>query len=327
MPRLRSWLLAVPACAGVAGAGLALFAGVVARVVERALPPLGKVVDIDGTRIHYIDEGPSPVEGINDAPAILLIHGLGGQMRNFTFGVAGLLARQHRVVVIDRPGSGYSRRPRGASATLSAQAAVLASFIQALGLQRPTIAGHSLGGAIALALALNHPDDVGALALISPLTHPQENPPEAFRSIAIRSRLRRFLTAWTLAIPASLLNSKQVLGAVFGPDLMPSDFPRRGGGLLSLRPSSFYNASTDMVQCGADLPGMIARYGSVAVPVGVLYGTADRILDHVANGVALSEKIPGLDLELCEGAGHMLPAVAPERTAAFIERTAARIPA
>ncbi len=319
MPRLRTWLLAVPASAGVAGAGLALFTASVARLVERAVPPLGRVVDIDGTRLHYVDEGSS-----DDAPAILLIHGLGGQMRNFTYALVALLASQHRVIVIDRPGSGYSVRPRGASATLSAQAAVVASFIQALGLTRPTIAGHSLGGALALALALNHPDEVGALALIAPLTQPQDEPPAAFRSIAIRGRLRRWLTAWTVAISASIINSKLVLGTVFGPDTMPSDFPRRGGGLLGLRPSSFYNASTDIVQCGVDLPGMVARYGSLALPVGVLYGTADRILDHVANGVALADKIPGLDLELCEGAGHMLPVTAPEQTAAFIKRIAAR---
>ncbi len=321
--RARYWLLGFPAAVGLTGAGLALFTGSVARRVERALPPLGRFIEIDGASVHYIDEGPETDED-EAAPAIVLIHGLGAQMRNFTFGVVAPLARRHRVLVLDRPGSGYSVRAPGASATLSAQAAIVAGFVRALGLRRPVLVGHSLGGAIALSVALDHPDQVGGLALISPVSHPQETPPASLKGLAIRSRVRRWLTAWTLAIPSSLVNRRRVLAALFGPDPVPNDFAIRGGGLLGLRPSSFYAASTDLVEAGRDLPGMAARYASLRVPVGVLYGTGDRILDPVAHGHILARKIPGLELELVENAGHMLPLTAPERTVRFIEGVAAR---
>ncbi|WP_428391754.1 alpha/beta fold hydrolase [Lichenicoccus sp.] len=320
--RIKPWLLGVPAVVGLAGAALAGVTGTVAARVERALPPLGRFVMIGGTRLHYVDEGPEQADA--NAPTIVLIHGLGAQLRNFTYGVVARLARTHRVVALDRPGSGYSLRAPGAPATLSAQADSVAALITALGLERPVVVGHSLGGAIALALALNHPDQVGALALIAPLTHPLDTPPAGLEGFAIASPWRRALTAWTLALPSAILNRNRVLAAVFGPEVPPADFPTRGGGLLSLRPSSFYGGSTDMVHSGADLPGMVARYRSLRLPVGVLYGSGDRILDPIVHGNALQALIPDLDLELVEGAGHMLPVTAPERTADFIERVAAR---
>jgi pimeloyl-ACP methyl ester carboxylesterase len=103
---------------------------------------------------------------------VVLIHGLGGQMRNFTHSLVGRLCGDFRVVAFDRPGSGYSTRSADAPAGVRAQAATLAKAIRALKLERPVIVGHSLGGAFALAIALDYPDCVGAVALISPATHP-----------------------------------------------------------------------------------------------------------------------------------------------------------
>ena len=317
MSRARSWFLAVSSLAGLTAGGLAWFTAATARRIEAALPPSGRFIDVDGTQIHYTDEG-------SGAP-IVMIHGLGGQTRNFSFGVVEPLADTYRVIVIDRPGSGYSLRPSAMSASLSAQASTVAAFIRLLRLERPLLVGHSLGGAVALAVALNHPDCAGGLALIAPLTNPQDEPPEPFRGLAIRSAWLRRLVAWTVATPASIINRDRVMDFLFGPDPVPVDFGSKGGGLLSLRPSSFYAASTDLVAAGRDLPDMTARYSSLAIPVGVLYGTGDRILDHVANGTSLVGRIPDLDLELIDAGGHMTPITAPERVVAFIRRIAARV--
>ena len=97
----------------------------------------------------------------------------------------------------------------------------------------------------------------------------------------------------------------------------------RGGGLLSLRPWNFYNVSTDLVASGPELPGMVARYGSIRVPVGILYGTSDEVLDYRVHGEGTKEKIANCRLKLVEG-GHMLPVTAPEVTAEFIRAEARR---
>jgi pimeloyl-ACP methyl ester carboxylesterase len=293
---------------------LVLFSAWTARQVEKRVPPRGRFIDVDGARFHYLDEG--------SGPALLLVHGLAGQMLNFTHSLFDRLKRDHRVVVLDRPGSGYSTRPADASAALVAQADTIARFCQALGLERPLVVGHSMGGAIALALALNHPEQVGGLALIAPVTHQPERVPPPFEGLEIASPLVRRLVAWTLATPLSIARRELALQTLFGPQAVAADFATKGGGLLNLRPCSFVGASCDPI--AADFADMTARYKSLTLPVGILYGTGDRILDPATHGTALAEKLPGADLELIEGGGHMILITSADRSAAFIERMARR---
>ena len=316
MKALSLVLLGGVAALGALGGGLAVFSGLTARRVEAALPPQGRFVDIDGNRIHYLDEG--------SGPAILMVHGLGGQMRNFTYALTDRLKDRFRVVAMERPGAGYSQRAPGASARLGVQADVVAGFIRALGLGKPLLVGHSLGGALSLAVALEHPEAVSGLALISPLTQPQDTPPKAFAGLYIPSPVIRRLVAWTLAAPLAIRNRDAVLAAVFGPEAAPGDFATRGGGMLSLRPRTFYSTSTDLVAVNEDLPGFHARYATLDMPVGIVFGVEDRILDANVHGTPMTAQVPGLTYETIEAAGHMIPLTRPDRVAAFIEAMAKR---
>jgi pimeloyl-ACP methyl ester carboxylesterase len=315
-----AWIVfVVLALFGALVAGLMLFSGWTARRVEKALPPLGHFVEIEGCRIQYLEQG--------SGPALLLIHGLSGNMRHFTHSLVERLKDKYRVILVDRPGSGYSTRPRGASATIRAQADTIAHFIDALGIERPLVVGHSLGGAIALSLALNHPEKVGGLALLAPATHPQPQVPAAFRGLVVGSPLLRWLIGWTLAVPMSIRNRELVLGAVFGPQAVPEDFATRGGGLLGIRPRNVISASKDLMAINEDLETMPARYGSLRLPVGILFGASDRILDIASHGEPAAAKIPGVDFERIEGGGHMVPMTSAERAATFIVRVAQRVAA
>ena len=300
----------------------ALFTLWTARKVESVLPPSGRFVDVPGARLHVRDFPARQPGADPDAPAILMVHGLAGQLAHFTYGVTARLEGRYRLVVVDRPGSGYSPRDEGTPADLRTQADALAALIGSLGLQRPLVVGHSLGGALALTLALEHADKTGGLALIAPLTHMQERVPPVFEGLTILSpRVRRFV-AWTFAIPASIRNSRKAMDQVFGPEAVPGDFATRGGGLLGLRPSAFLSASSDLQALPDWLPGQEMRYGELDLPVTILYGRHDRILDPQAHGQALVDKVPGARLQLVDG-GHMLPITNPEVTAAFIEAAAA----
>jgi pimeloyl-ACP methyl ester carboxylesterase len=302
---------------GAAAAALAGFTARTARRVEALLPPEGRFVDVDGARIHYLDRGAGPT--------LLLIHGLAGQARNFTHSLVARLERDFRVVVMERPGSGHSTRARGARANLQAQADTVAAFIRALGLGRPLLVGHSLGGAVALAVALEHPALVRGLALVAPLTQVEARPPAAFAALTVPWPWLRWLVAWTLATPAAILRRDAVLGTIFGPDPVPRDFATAGGGMLGLRPRGYFAASTDLVAVNDDLPGMVERYASLRLPVGILFGTGDRVLDHRRHGAACAACVPGLQLELVEG-GHMLPVTHPDRVAAFVRDVGRRAP-
>jgi pimeloyl-ACP methyl ester carboxylesterase len=297
---------------------LFLFTVYMARKVENLLPPRGRFVDVPGARLHLHEfDGGGP-----GAPALLLVHGLAGQLEHYTYAVTDRLAGRWRMVAVDRPGNGHSTRDPDAPADLKTQADALAALIDRLGLDRPLVVGHSLGGALALALALHHPKQVGGLALIAPLTHMQDAVPPVFEGLTILSPLWRRVVAWTLAIPASIRNSRTTLEQVFGPDPVPHDFATRGGGLLSLRPGAFLAASADLQALPDRLPDQQNRYGELRMPVSILYGKDDRILDWRAHGQALADKVAGARLELVAG-GHMLPVTHPDVTAAFIDAAAA----
>jgi pimeloyl-ACP methyl ester carboxylesterase len=288
----------------------------VARRAEAAVPPDGQFLDIDGERLHYVDFG--------QGPAVVFIHGLSGQLRNFAYLPLETLARTHRVVLVDRPGSGYSTRTAQHDGAIASQANAVARLIDTLGLDRPLVVGHSLGGAVSLALALDHPQRVGALALIAPLTQPVADVPAAFRPLAIRSAWWRRWVSRTLAVPVGMMTGRTTLTYVFGPEDAPKDFLIRGGGVLSYRPGNFEASSVDILAAARDMPALAARYASLSVPVEILYGRQDRILDYRVQGETMRLASERVHLTLVDG-GHMLPVTQPEATMHWVQEVAARM--
>lgn len=282
---------------------------------ERRIPRIGKTVTVGGDAVHYVDQG--------TGRPILFVHGLGGQLHHFRQTLFPAMGGGFRLVAMDRPGSGYSTRV-SSGARIPEQAEAIARFIDAVGLDRPLLVGHSLGGAIALRVALDHPGKISGLALISPLTHYVPTPPKEFGGLYIRSPLMRRIIAATLAVPAGLKTARQTLDFVFGPQPVPEDYAIGGGGYLGLRPSHFYATSSDIVAVEQDLPGQMERYGEIAMPVGILFGSRDRVLHHTRHGLAMDGRIEGIDIEILEGIGHMPQFVEAVKVAGFVKRIAAK---
>lgn len=281
------------------------------RVAEAAVPPLGRMIDTPTGRLHVIEQG--------TGPAVVMIHGLGVTARNFSHGLMGQLASTHRCIAIDRPGMGWSDRAEDAPANPRAQALQIMAALEAMGVNRPLVVGHSLGGAIALCMALDHPDRIRGLALLAPLTLGGDTPSPAFKPLAITSDRWRHVIAWTLATPMGMRNAPAVLDMVFGPDPVPADYGTAGGGLLGLRPKSFYNTSRDYMASLADLQWMKAGYPGLQVPVSILYGADDRILSPETQGRAMAGRNPAIKVAVIPG-GHMLPVTHPAQSADFIRR-------
>lgn len=312
----RNWA-GISAGVAAVGAGLALFSQWAGRRAETQAPADGAFLDVAEARLHYVDVG--------EGPAIVLVHGLGGQLRNFTYALTDQLPG-HRLIVIDRPRSGYSTVPGGGEPGLKDQADAIAAAIRTLKLEKPLLVGHSLGGAISLALALDHPGLVSGLALIAPLTQPQTEPPEAFRGMAAggASKLARTIVANLVAVPLGAATGEATTKAVFAPEPVPEDFAVKGGGVLALRPGNVYAAIYEMQAAADEMPGLAARYGELTLPVSILYAREDNILDYRLHGETTAAAIPHAKLELVDG-GHMLPVTQPERTAAFIESAAKEV--
>ncbi|WP_017905870.1 alpha/beta fold hydrolase [Pseudomonas asplenii] len=287
------------------------------RRIEEAVPADGRFIEVDGERIHYVDEGRGPV--------LVMIHGLSGCGRNLTHSLSPRLREQFRVITLDRPGSGYSSRAPGAHVGITAQAGLIARFIEILHLDRPLVVGHSLGGALALALALDHPQRVSGLVLVAPLTHPQRMLPLVFLSLGVRPDFIRRWFARTLAAPLGMLGRASLLKAVFAPERPPADFAERGGGLLGMRSGNFYCASSEIATVNDDLPRMVRRYPQLELPVGLIYGTRDEVLDYRRHGESMAGLVPGIQMDILEGRGHMLPITAVEPVAAMVRDIAARV--
>lgn len=277
--------------------------------VERMVPPRGAFTSISTGRLHYVDCG--------TGPAIFLIHGLGGNLGHFDCGLIDDLAKDFRVVAFDRPGCGYSERASSVAANVRAQARQAAEVIEKLEIENPLVVGHSLGGAISLALALEKPELVRGLALLAPLSLPVKDMAGVFDDYRIGSDVYRRILSWTTAVPHMIRHPEPVRQEIFGPDPIPPEYGVRGGGLLGLRPDTFYNGSRDFQAMEEDLAGMSRDYARLAVPVRVLFGKDDRVLDPEHHGELLVRRYPQIGLKLIEG-GHMLPVTQVEDSAAFI---------
>lgn len=294
-----------------------------ARGVEQRIPPIGNFVDLPQARLHVLDRG---VAG-EATPPVLMLHGLGGQLHHFAYHLVDAVAKHTRVVTLDRPGSGYSSRRAGTATTLRQQADTFVALLDHLKIEKAFVVGHSLGGALALTLAIHHPTRVAGLALITPLAFTPPEVPKAFRALDVGNSLARQIIAWTLATPGFMLGRDKVLPAIFGPDPVPKDFAIRAGGILAMRPSQFVATSEDLRALPDHLPELITRYEELrrdeAPPVSILVARQDRILDSKNQGVALAERLKRAHLEIVEG-GHMLPVTQPEIVAKFIEESLKR---
>ena len=297
--------------------GLALFTAWNRRRAERLVPPDGHFVQVDGATLHYAD--------IGHGRPIVMIHGLGGQLRNFTYALSETLARDHRLIIVDRPGSGYSTFSAGTKDRgLFVQARMIVDLITALGIERPLLVGHSLGGAIALAAAVQFPQRIGGLALLAPLTQRIETVPEVFKALSLQSPVARAAIAWTLAAPLSRARPEVAQAQLFGPEEAPADFETRGGAALTLRPAAFQAAAADVEACGVDMPILARRYGELSLPVGILFAKEDRILNFADHGPPTAQAIAGAELTAISG-GHMFPLTQPAVTGEWIRARAAAI--
>ena len=312
----RSIALPVGGIVSAALGAAALYTRYATARIEQDVPADGKFLHVGGTRIHYVDRGAGR--------PIVLLHGLGAQLRNFSYGVADALSADFRVILVDRPGSGHSVSD-GDQPGILEQAAIVAALVDRLALDRPLLVAHSLAGAIALGVATHHPGAVGGLALLAPMTQPPNSMPTGLASAIRKGRTARTLFANLLGTPLSRAAFGSRWSKIFAPDPVPSDFAIRGGGMLGDRPMSVNAALVELASADQDLTSIAARYGTLTLPVALLYGRDDQIVDPAIDGQRAVDAIPGATLKMT-GGGHMLPVSHPEVTAAFIRANAGGAP-
>lgn len=281
-----------------------------ARKVERAVPPIGDFIEVDGANLHYLDQG--------EGTPIVMIHGLGGNLYHYAGTIFDDIASTNRAIAIDRPGCGYSERPGDYDSSTQVQANIIQKAIDKLGIKDPLIVGHSLGGAVALAHAVLHPGKARGYVLIAPAAGKPRSLPPMFKGLDVPAPLRRAI-AWTIGVPMSIKAGPQITAAIFAPQPMPSDFATESGGLLALRPKSLLTNMNDFAASGPSFERSRERYAEITAPVLCLYGLRDNVLNAEFQLDAL-KPINGLEVQRLDAAGHMLMHVEPKTVIAAIRK-------
>ena len=301
------------------GAVLAPRADRVEARAEAAFPPEGRIIDVDGTRVHAVVRG--------TGPDLVLIHGASGNARDFTFDLVGRLQGRYRVIAFDRPGFGYTDRlpfARGASTraeTPSEQAELLSKAAARLGADRPIVLGHSYGGAVAMAWALDHP--AAAVVDLSGATMPFPGGVGRLNEIAGSTLGGVTLVPLVAAFPPEG-RVEDVIAAIFAPDPVPPGYVDHIGAPLTLRRVSLRANGQQLDQLKAQLRLMAPRYPEIDLPLEIVHGEADDTVDIDLHSAAVARLVPGAHLVRLPGRGHMIQHSAIDAVIAAIDRAARR---
>lgn len=292
----------------------ALLAGTAALGACRAMTPVsaasepGETVDVDGVPIRLARVG-------QGAP-VCLIHGASGNLNDMTFRLAPALAERFEVIVVDRPGHGLSGTPAGGGTSIRMQAALVRGALARVGVPRATIVGHSYGGAVALAWAVDAPESVSSLVLLAGPSQVWEGGLGLSNDL-----LANPLTGPIIAHVAPHVVTRgyveSALDGVFAPQAPPPGYLDHLEIDLVLQPGSLRENARQLVALKEELRPMVSAYPSMLVPVEIVHGDADRTVGLDIHSRPLASQVPNARLTVLPGVGHMLHQVA---TGACVER-------
>ena len=289
--------------------------------IEAAHPPAGHFIIVDGVRLHVSELGLAP--GSPGAePAVVLIHGASGNMEDMRLALGEKLAASHRVILIDRPGHGWSSRPSGDTyASPAYQAELVAKALEQLNVRRAILVGHSWGGAFATAYALAFPERTAGLVLLSAVTHPWPGEPGWYNNLAsLRGIGPLFLR--TLVYPLGSFMIDGVSRSVFEPQAVPPDYVRRAAIRLVLRPKTFFANARDLALLRNFIAAQVPSYAGLRAPTVIITGDCDTMVSPKINACALAATLPSVKLVFLKGVGHMPHHAAPEAVTAAIDELA-----
>jgi pimeloyl-ACP methyl ester carboxylesterase len=286
-------------------------------------PPIGQVLSVDGTQVHAWTAG--------NGPDVVLLHGAGGNLRDFTFDLAKRLSRHYRVTAFDRPGLGWTDRlpgygdagdTRGESPM--AQAALLQKAAKQLGIRNPIVVGHSYGGAVALAWGLSRPNDTAALVLFAGVSLPWPGDLDTYYDVTGSAVGGATLVPLITALaPQGRID--RAVEDVFAPQSAPPGYADYIGPGLTIRRDSLRANGQQVRALRPHIVEMSARYrAELRMPIELVHGTADTTVGISIHSEPLARMLPNARLTRLPGVGHMPHHADPQAAVAAIDRAASR---
>ena len=289
-------------------------------VLERLYPQRGKTVDITDAALNVVELGPSDAAG----PPILLLHGASSNLEAMRRPLGDLLAQRHRVILIDRPGHGWSVRKRQSDSTPQMQARMIEEALRKLGTGPVIVVVHSLAGALGARIALDYPERVAGLVMLAPVTHPWYGG-VGFYNSAVTTPIIGPLLAYTITLSLGLVLAEKSARAVFAPQAMPENFVKDTATPLLLRPREFLCNARDLVTLKAAVTEQAPRYGDIKAPVTIISGDVDKTVSTVIHSRLFASAVPNAKLIVLPDIGHMIQNAVPDLVVAEIEAMMERI--
>jgi pimeloyl-ACP methyl ester carboxylesterase len=307
-------ILAASVAVGGVLLGTAFLNRQLAKKAQRDNPPVGKFLDVDGVRLHYVERGAGR--------PLVLFHGNGSMIQDFeSSGLIELASKNYRVIVFDRPGYGHSDRPRNVIWTPKAQADLFFTALERLGVQSALVLGHSWGASVAVSLALKHPQFVEALVLASGYYFPTPRADFVAMSTPAIPGVGDVLS-YTVSPLVSRMVWPLLLKVMFGPRAIPTKFagfPKA----MAVRPSQI-RASAE--ESALMIPNAIAssgEYENLKMPVIIIAGVDDRLINTDQQSGRLHDEVVHSKMHRVPETGHMVHQTATSSVMSAIDEAAA----
>lgn len=320
-------LAAIAAAIALVVYALAANARAYVRRTEARFPPTGRFIEADGVRLHVRDTGalgppPSPPAEMlarsaeaepstagGDAggpsyPRILLIHGASSNLLELWGPLADAFSPLHRVIAYDRPGMGHSTRAKRDGHTMKSQAQAAARVLEHTGDGPAIVVAHSLGAAVALRLALDHPHLVSGLVLIAPACNPYPGKPAWWARLSATPLLGDVFCGLIIPWLGPPMSASSVANN-FWPAPTPVNYLEAAGVPLIFRPRAFRASALDVCASNIEFGAQQARYADLFTPTIIITAEKDRIVSPKRHARALAVDMPAAELVIAPDTGHM----------------------
>ena len=292
-------------------------AGVI--ILQRMHPASGRIIPVEGAELHVVDIGRRDAAG----PPLVLIHGASSNLLSLQ-PLADRLVARHRVILIDRPGHGWSTRAHQSDSTPAIQGRMIEAALQKIGVSSAIFVVHSWAGALGARMALDFPDRVAGLVMLAPVAYPWPGGVGWYNKLVTTPVLGPLL-AWTITLPLGTFLTEPGARGVFLPQTMPENFVGDSATRLLLRPREFLANAWDLVTLKEAVREQTPRYGQIRASLTIISGdAADTTVSASIHSRPLAAMVPNAKLIVLPDAGHMVQYAAPERVVSEIEAMIAR---
>jgi pimeloyl-ACP methyl ester carboxylesterase len=294
-------------------------AGVIA--LQRAYPAAGEIIEVAGARLHVVDIGPRDAAG----PPIVMIHGASSNLLSMRQPLGDRLARNHRVILIDRPGHGWSTRANPADSTPAIQGRMVDEALEKIGVGPAIFVVHSWSGALGARMALDYPQRVAGLVMLAPVAYPWPGGVGWYNKVVTIPVIGPLL-AYTITLPLGYFLTEPGARVAFLPQIMPDGFVRDSATPLLLRPREFLSNAWDLVTLKEAVREQTPRYGTIRIPLVIMSGdAADKTVSTNIHSRPLAAAVPNAKLIVLPNVGHMVQYAVPDFVTSEIEAMIARV--